>query len=202
MYCTFCTYYVHIYMRSEVTQSCTTLCNPTDCSLPGSSVRGIFQARILEWVAISFSTRPSQPWDWFQVSRMAGRRLTLWATREAPHPPSAANINTYLFRFFSLIVVLRYWIWFSVLYSRPLLLIYFVNSSVYILIPNPNLSHPPLPPLVTVGLFSMSVSLCFHFVNKLICIMFLDSTHRRCPVIFVFLLPCFWGQPLNLIFQF
>ena len=41
--------------ESEVTQSCPTLCNPMDCSLPGSSVHGIFQARVLEWVAISFS---------------------------------------------------------------------------------------------------------------------------------------------------
>ena len=41
--------------ESEVTQSCPTLCDPMDCSLPGSSVHGIFQARILEWVAISFS---------------------------------------------------------------------------------------------------------------------------------------------------
>ena len=41
--------------ESEVTQSCLTLCDPMDCSLPGSSVHGIFQARILEWVAISFS---------------------------------------------------------------------------------------------------------------------------------------------------
>ena len=40
---------------SEVTQSLLTLCNPVDCSLPGSSVHGILQARILEWVAISFS---------------------------------------------------------------------------------------------------------------------------------------------------
>ena len=40
---------------SEVVQSCLTLCNPMDCSLPGSSVHGIFQARTLEWVAISFS---------------------------------------------------------------------------------------------------------------------------------------------------
>ena len=39
----------------EVTQSCLTLCNPVDCSLPGSSVNRILQARILEWVAISFS---------------------------------------------------------------------------------------------------------------------------------------------------
>ena len=40
----------------EVTQSCRTLCNTMDCSLPGSSVRGILQARTMEWVAISFST--------------------------------------------------------------------------------------------------------------------------------------------------
>ena len=41
--------------ESEVTQSCPTRCDPTDCSLPGSSIQGIFQAKILEWVAISFS---------------------------------------------------------------------------------------------------------------------------------------------------
>ena len=41
--------------KSEVPQSCLTLCDPMDCSLPGSSVHGIFQARVLEWVAISFS---------------------------------------------------------------------------------------------------------------------------------------------------
>ena len=40
---------------SEVAQSCRTLCNPVECSLPGSSVHGISQARILEWVVISFS---------------------------------------------------------------------------------------------------------------------------------------------------
>ena len=53
---------------SEVAQSCPTLCDPMDCSLPGSSIHGIFQARILEWVAISFSRRSFQPRDWTQVS--------------------------------------------------------------------------------------------------------------------------------------
>ena len=43
--------------ESEVSQSCPTLCNPMDCSLLGSSIHGTFQARILEWVAISFSNR-------------------------------------------------------------------------------------------------------------------------------------------------
>ena len=48
---------------SSLTQSCPTLCDPVDCNLPGSSVRGIFQARILEWVTISFSRGSSQPRD-------------------------------------------------------------------------------------------------------------------------------------------
>ena len=48
---------------SEVAQSCPTLCDPVDCSLPGSSVLGILQARVPEWVAISFSRGSSQPRD-------------------------------------------------------------------------------------------------------------------------------------------
>ena len=126
-----------------VSQSCPTLCNPMDCSPPGSSVHGIlqarilewvaissfrgsapylavlpfiaslatskvkvkslspvwlfatswtvayqllrpwdFQARILEWTAISFSRRSSRPRDWTRVSRIIGRRFTVWATRD------------------------------------------------------------------------------------------------------------------------
>ena len=65
---------------SEVAQSCPTLCDPMDCSLPDSSIHGIFQARILEWFAISFSRRPSQPRDRTQVSRIVGRCFTIWAT--------------------------------------------------------------------------------------------------------------------------
>ena len=53
---------------SSVIQSCPTLCNPRDCSLPGSLVHGIFQARILEWVAISISKGSSGPRDWTQFS--------------------------------------------------------------------------------------------------------------------------------------
>ena len=54
---------VQLLLCTLVTQSCPNLCDPTDCSLPGSSVHGIFQARILEWVAISSSRRPSRPRD-------------------------------------------------------------------------------------------------------------------------------------------
>ena len=71
------------YMQSEseskVSQSCLTLCNPMDCSLLGSSVHGIFQARVLEWVAISFSRGSS----WTRVSRIVARHFTIWATWEA-----------------------------------------------------------------------------------------------------------------------
>ena len=63
--------------ESEVAQLCLTLCDPVDCSPQGSSVHGILQARILEWVAISFSRRSSQPRDQTQVSHIAGRRFNL-----------------------------------------------------------------------------------------------------------------------------
>ena len=69
--------------ESEVGQSCLTLCDPMDCSLPGFSVHEIFQARVPEWVAISFSRRSSWPRDQTWISCIAGRHFTLWATREA-----------------------------------------------------------------------------------------------------------------------
>ena len=49
--------------ESEVAQSCSTLSDPMDCSLPGSSVHGIFQARVLEWGAIAFSASPLTSWQ-------------------------------------------------------------------------------------------------------------------------------------------
>ena len=66
-----------------VAQSCLTLSNPTDCCPHGSSVHGILQARILEWVVISSSRGTSQPRDWTQVSYLIGRFFTVWVTREA-----------------------------------------------------------------------------------------------------------------------
>jgi len=59
--------------RSEVAQSRLTLCDPQDCT--GSSIHGIPPARILEWVAISFSRGSSLPRDGTQVSRIAGQRF-------------------------------------------------------------------------------------------------------------------------------
>ena len=60
-----------------------TLCNPTDCSPPGSSVHGISQARVLEWVAISFFRGFSWPSDWTWVSGLGRQILYRWATKEA-----------------------------------------------------------------------------------------------------------------------
>ena len=78
-------YHVFVCMKVKVTQSCPTLCDPMDCSLPASSVHGILQARILGWVTVPFSRESSQPRDWTQVSHIAGRFTAVWATWEAPH---------------------------------------------------------------------------------------------------------------------
>ena len=72
-----CTYWFSVRVDA---QPCLTLCDPVDCSPPGSSVHGILQARILEWVAISSSKGPSWPRDWTcfpGVSCTAGDSLLL-----------------------------------------------------------------------------------------------------------------------------
>ena len=63
--------------ESEVAQSCLTLCDLMDYSLPGSSLHGIFQARILEWVTVAFSSGSSQPRYRTQISRTAGGFFTI-----------------------------------------------------------------------------------------------------------------------------
>ena len=70
-------------MKMLVAQSYLILCDPMDCSPPGSSVLGILQARILEWVAIPLSRGSSRPRDQTWVSCIAGRFFTICATREA-----------------------------------------------------------------------------------------------------------------------
>ena len=65
-----------------------TLCNPMDYSPPGSSIHGILQARILEWVAMPSSRGSSQPRDQTLVSLIVGRHFTVWATREVPLGPT------------------------------------------------------------------------------------------------------------------
>ena len=70
-------YCVYMYIVSELAQSCPTRSDPMGCSLPGSSVHGIFQARVLESVAISFSRGSSRPRDQTWVSRIVDRRFTI-----------------------------------------------------------------------------------------------------------------------------
>ena len=63
--------------ESEVTQSSPALCDPTACSPPGSSIHGIFQERVLKWVAVAFSRGSSLPRDRTWVSRIVGRCFTV-----------------------------------------------------------------------------------------------------------------------------
>ena len=72
-------------MLSCFSQSCPTLCDPMDYSLPGSSIHGILQARLLEWVAISFSRGSSRPRNGACVSCIAGSLFICWAIRKSPH---------------------------------------------------------------------------------------------------------------------
>ena len=73
------------------------------CKLPGSFIHGVFQARVLEWVAISFSRGSSWPRDRGWVSRIAGRHFTVWATREA----TRICINPFNLFFFSVVLIIR-----------------------------------------------------------------------------------------------
>ena len=78
----------HLMTKTAISllRRCLILFNPLDCSPPGSSIHEIFQAKILEWVAFSFSSRSSCPRDWTQVScisSIAGTFFTRWAIGEA-----------------------------------------------------------------------------------------------------------------------
>ena len=70
---------------------CPTLCDPMDCSPPGSPIHGIFQARVLEWVAIFFSRGSSWPRDRTWVSHTAGWRFYHLSPQGSPHNKSLAE---------------------------------------------------------------------------------------------------------------
>ena len=106
--------YINIYMcvcvcvKVKVAQLCPTLCDPVDCSLPGFSVHGILQARILERVAIPFSKGSSWPRDRTQVSCFAGGFFTIWATKEARkcvYTCTHTNIYIYLHTLYICIIL-------------------------------------------------------------------------------------------------
>ena len=80
-------------VKMIVAHSCPTLCDPVAGILPGSSVHGILQASILEWVANPFSRGSSWPRDWTRVYCTAGGFFTIWATREAQKISSQSNLK-------------------------------------------------------------------------------------------------------------
>ena len=81
--------------RKKVALSCLTLCHPMNCTPPGSSVHGILQARILEWVAIPFSRGSSWPRDWTLVSSITGRFFTVWHQGSPDRLTVVTNIRLY-----------------------------------------------------------------------------------------------------------
>ena len=94
----------------SVTQLCLTLCDPLDCSPPGSSVHGILQARILEWVAISSSRGSSWPRDWTHISYVSctGRWILYhYATWEAPKCYILLKYTVYYILYKCYILLLR-----------------------------------------------------------------------------------------------
>ena len=97
------------YMKVLVAQLCPTLCDPVGCSPPESTVHGILQARILEWVAISFSRGSSWPRDWTPVSCIAGRFFTIWATREVLQ--STSYISGFFLRSIHVVRLGRFHCW-------------------------------------------------------------------------------------------
>ena len=96
-------------VKGEVAQSCPTLCDPMDCSLPGSSVRGIFQAIELEWVAISFSRGDLpdpgiKPWSpALQTDALPSEPLPRSLEREFPLPLLRLSFILFLFSFLRLL---------------------------------------------------------------------------------------------------
>ena len=106
-------------LRAQSLQSCLTLCDPMDCSSPSSSVHGILQARILEWIAMPSSSGSSWPRDWTQVMSLA--LAGGFFTHLGSHLGSPGVCMYIYFRFFSLIG----WVRLPVLYSRSFLVVYF-----------------------------------------------------------------------------
>ena len=126
-----------------------------DCSPPGSSVNGMSQVRILEWVAISFSMGSSWPRDRTGVSCLAEE----FFTTEPPRKPIHIHIPP-LWCFLPFWVTTGHWVEFPELYSRFSLFVYFIHSisSVYVSITNSQyLPRPPFP-LLSIHLFSISLS--------------------------------------------
>ena len=140
-----------------VTQSRQTLCNPADCSppgLPGSPIHGILQARILEWVAMSFSRGSSRPRDRSQVSGIVDGCLTAWATRVFTHGFMVRTCRSYsLSSVLTCHTVLLIPV--TMMHIPPLGLISLTTGTLDLLTTIVHVAHPPSPTLATTSLFSV-----------------------------------------------
>ena len=91
----------HVLCVHSATQLCSTLCDPMDYSPPGSSVHGVFQARLLEWVAISFSRGSSWPrdWTWISCTSLIGRQIlyhcTTWEAQDLQYDLASPLLGIY-----------------------------------------------------------------------------------------------------------
>ena len=144
-------------------QLCLTLCNPVDYHLPGSSVHGILQTRILEWVAISSSRGSSQPRERTGVSWIAGGFFTSWAIREALCGMNQQNVIFTWSQFSSVQSLSRVWLFvtpwiaarqasLSITNSRSspkLMWIKSVMPSSHLILCHPLLLMLPIPPSST-----------------------------------------------------
>ena len=87
----YCCLVTRVKAKAIATQLCLTLCNPMDYNLPGFSVHGILQAKILAWVVISFSRGSSQPRGRTWVSGIAGRLFSIWVSSVTKLYPVLCN---------------------------------------------------------------------------------------------------------------
>ena len=135
-----------------VTQSCLTICNPMDYSLPGFSVHEILQARILEWVVMLSSRGSSRPRDWTQAFCITGGFFTIWATREAYSSISSVQLLSHVW-LFATPWIAAHQASLSITNSQSLLRLMSIESvmpSSHLILCRPLLLLPPIPPSIRV----------------------------------------------------
>ena len=166
--CHFLLQCMKVKSESKVSQSCPTLSGPMDCSLPGSSIHGIFQARVLEWVAIAFSDRgnlfPHRSGGWkFKIKVLAG--WFFWGVSPWRQPPSITGVvavwsSSYAWFFVSLWTV-THQVPLSLTLSRSLLKLMSLMLSNHLILCLPFLLLPSI--FFSIRVFSNELALCIRW---------------------------------------